>query len=90
MSSPTFPSRADMELEDEMGRAERKRKDGEGLWLPPFGLATYKMLGDVWVSGRDGRDQERLVSLLSVADSWLKQLRVQHHDFNYFTGIHRG
>ena len=91
MSSPTFPSRADMELEDEMGRAERKRKDGEGMWLPPFGLATYKMQGDVWVSGRDGRDQERLVSLLSVADSWLKQLGVvQHHDFNYFTGIRRG
>ncbi|KAJ6433407.1 hypothetical protein OIU84_017160 [Salix udensis] len=23
-------------------------------------------------------------------DSWLKQLMVQHHDFNYFTGIRRG
>ncbi|XP_057460584.1 uncharacterized protein LOC130774281 [Actinidia eriantha] len=80
----------DMDLEDETGRAERKRKDGDGMWLPPFGLATYKMQGDVWVSGRDGRDQERLVSLLSVADSWLKQLRVQHHDFSYFTGIRRG
>lgn len=77
----------DMDLEDDMGAAERKRKEGEGILLPPFGLATYKMQGNVWVSGKGGRDQERLVSLLSVADSWLKQLRVQHHDFNYFTGI---
>ena len=79
-----------MDVEDDMGSAERKQKDREGMWLPPFGLATYKMQGDVWVSGRGSRDQERLVSILSVADSWLKQLRVQHHDFNYFTGIHRG
>lgn len=80
----------DMDLEDELGCAERKRKEGEGISLPPFGLATYKMQGNVWVSGNCGRDQERLVSLLSVADSWLKQLRVQHHDFNYFSGIRRG
>lgn len=80
----------DMELEDEMGNAEKKRKEGEGISLPPFGLATYKMQGNVWVSSKSGRDQERLVSLWSVADSWLKQLRVQHHDFNYFTGIRRG
>lgn len=81
----------DMDLEDDLeGASERKRKVGEGMSLPPFGLATYKMQGNVWVSGNRGRDQERLVSLLSVADSWLKQLRVQHHDFNYFTGIRRG
>ncbi|XP_039035000.1 uncharacterized protein LOC120171360 isoform X1 [Hibiscus syriacus] len=77
----------DMDLEDDIDSAERKRKEGEGISLPPFGLATYKMQGNVWNSGRD---QERLVSLLSVADSWLKQLRVQHHDFNYFTGARRG
>ncbi|KAK8529615.1 hypothetical protein V6N13_102520 [Hibiscus sabdariffa] len=80
----------DMDLEDDMESPKRKRKEGEGISLPPFGLATYKMQGNVWVSGNSGRDQERLVSLLSVADSWLKQLRVQHHDFNYFTGIQRG
>ncbi|PPD88675.1 hypothetical protein GOBAR_DD14389 [Gossypium barbadense] len=80
----------DMDLEDDIENPERKRKEGEGISLPPFGLATYKMQGNVWVSGNSGRDQERLVSLLSVADSWLKQLRVQHHDFNYFTGIRRG
>ncbi|XP_041003405.1 uncharacterized protein LOC121248868 [Juglans microcarpa x Juglans regia] len=80
----------DMDLEDDLERDERKRKEGEGISLPPFGLATYKMQGNVWVSGNCGRDQERLVSLLSVADSWLKQLRVQHHDFNYFSGIRHG
>ncbi|CAI0460943.1 unnamed protein product [Linum tenue] len=82
--------RSDMDLEDDIEKPERKRKAGESISLPPFGMATYKMQGSVWVSGNCGRDQERLVSLLSVADSWLKQLRVQHHDFNYFTGIRRG
>jgi len=83
----------DTEIDDDEDRsAERKRKEREeGISpLAPFGLATYKMQGHVWGSNRSGRDQERLVSLLSVADSWLKQLRVQHHDFNYFTGIRRG
>ncbi|KAF2283204.1 hypothetical protein GH714_043534 [Hevea brasiliensis] len=80
----------DMDIDDDIESPERKRKEGESISLPPFGLATYKMQGNVWVSGNCGRDQERLVSLLSVADSWLKQLRVQHHDFNYFTGIRRG
>ncbi|XP_022943358.1 uncharacterized protein LOC111448145 [Cucurbita moschata] len=80
----------DMDVEDEFeSGGERKRKEGEGMALPAFGLATYKMQGNVWISGNYGRDQERVVSLLSVADSWLKQLRVQHHDFNYFTGMIR-
>lgn len=82
----------DMDHDDNMEAPEwiKKRKEGEDIPLPAFGLATYKMQGSVWVSGRDGRDQDRVVSLCSVADSWLKQLRVQHHDFNYFTGIRRG
>jgi len=68
----------------------KKRKEGEGIPLPAFGLATYKMQGNVWVSGKGGQDQEKLASLCGVADSWLKQLRVEHHDFNYFNGIRRG
>lgn len=79
-----------MDVEDEFESGEKKRKEGEGISLAAFGLATYKMQGNVWISGNYGRDQERLMSLLSVADSWLKQLRVQHHDFNYFTAIRRG
>ncbi|XP_042512971.1 uncharacterized protein LOC122087910 [Macadamia integrifolia] len=94
----------DMEPEEEMGSSKRKRKEREGIALPPFGLATYKMQGNVWVSsseaeaeaeaggggGGSGRDQERLMSMLSAADSWLKQLRVQHHDFSYFTRNRHG
>ncbi|GAB4824986.1 hypothetical protein Ancab_007859 [Ancistrocladus abbreviatus] len=80
----------DMDHEDDVEGARLKRKEGDGIPLPPFGLATYKMQGNVWISGKGGQDQERLASLLSVADSWLKQLRVQHHDFNYFTGIRHG
>ncbi|XP_047313874.1 uncharacterized protein LOC124945167 [Impatiens glandulifera] len=78
----------DMEVdEDCLGN----RKEGEGMeriWLKPFGLATYKMQGNVWVSGKNGQDdQEKLATLFSVADSWLKQLKVQHHDFSYFVGF---
>lgn len=83
----------EMDIEEEINenadQERQKRKEGEGIMLPPFGMATYKMQGSVWVSGNCGRDQERLFTLLSVADSWLKQLRVQHHDFNYFTGVRR-
>ncbi|XP_008799212.1 uncharacterized protein LOC103713936 [Phoenix dactylifera] len=75
---------------EDMDCAERKQRERKGMALPPFGLATYKMQGSVWVSGADGRDHDRLLSLFSAADSWLKQLGVQHHDFNYFRGIRRG
>lgn len=80
----------DMDLEDDVESLKRKRKEGESISLPPFGLATYKMQGDVWHSDTNGRDLERMASLSSVADSWLKQLRVQHHDFNYFMGMRHG
>lgn len=80
----------DMDLDDDLENGRRKRKEGESIPLPPFGLGTYKMQGDVWLSDRSGKDQEKLSSLLSAADSWLKQLGVQHHDFNYFMGIRRG
>ncbi|KAF9610504.1 hypothetical protein IFM89_022747 [Coptis chinensis] len=74
----------DMGFEEDI--TETKENKGEGISLPPFGLATYKMQGNVWLSDQTGRDRERLISLLSAADSWLKQLRVQQHDFNYFVG----
>lgn len=81
-----------MDVEDKIEGDDlwRKRKEGEGIPLHPFGLATYKMQGELWVSGRGGKDEERIASFRGVADSWLKQLRVQHHDFNYFTGIRHG
>uniref|UniRef100_M1BKF9 Uncharacterized protein n=2 Tax=Solanum TaxID=4107 RepID=M1BKF9_SOLTU len=79
-----------MDLDDDMENGKQKRKEGESIPLVPFGLGTYKMQGDVWLSDRSGKDQERLSTLFSVADSWLKQLGVQHHDFNYFMGVRRG
>ncbi|XP_074284908.1 uncharacterized protein LOC141610627 [Silene latifolia] len=82
----------DMEIEDEMEDTEwakKMKKKGESIPLHAFGLATYKMQGTVWTSGRGGMDHDTLESLSSVADSWLKQLKVQHHDFNYFTGAGR-
>ncbi|CAN8273601.1 unnamed protein product [Cochlearia groenlandica] len=54
-------------------KVEKKR-----ISIGAFGMATYKTQGKLW-------DNDRLVCLLSVADSWLKQLRVKHHDFTYFT-----
>uniref|UniRef100_A0A7N0UM45 Uncharacterized protein n=1 Tax=Kalanchoe fedtschenkoi TaxID=63787 RepID=A0A7N0UM45_KALFE len=80
--SSSFQDDDDMDIYE-----RRERKEGEGISLPAFGLATYRMQGDVWISGRNGHDQEKLVSLLSVADSWLRQLNVQHHDFDFFVGI---
>ncbi|KAL8248346.1 hypothetical protein R6Q59_005214 [Mikania micrantha] len=80
----------DMDIEDETEFSKREGKEGEGIRLPPFGLATYKMQGDIWASSGHTNDQEKLVSLVSVADSWLRQLGVQHHDFNYFVANRRG
>ncbi|KAL6538276.1 hypothetical protein OROGR_012264 [Orobanche gracilis] len=84
---PGLLSLRNMDLEDGFENVRGKRMEGESISVPPFGLASYKMQGDVWMSDKNGNDRERIVSLLSVADSWLKQLRVQHHDFNYFMGI---
>ncbi|KAL8196119.1 hypothetical protein R6Q57_025119 [Mikania cordata] len=53
------------------------------LDLAPFGLATYKMQGDVW-NNEEG-DDEKIKDLETAAGSWLKQLHVQHHDFIFFT-----
>jgi hypothetical protein len=51
--------------------------------LPPFGFAAHKIQGSLWTNPRTG-DRKRMDSLFSAADSWLKQLGVQHHDFNFF------
>ena len=67
------------------GYATQKEKDG--IPLPAFGLVTYKMHGTPWISGRSEKDHDRVMSLFSVADLWLKQLKVQHHDLNFFNGV---
>ncbi|KAM0895778.1 hypothetical protein ACQ4PT_023597 [Festuca glaucescens] len=58
-------------------------KKANTVSLSPFGLAANKIQGSLWTNPRTG-DHKRMVSLFSAADSWLKQLGVQHHDFNYF------
>ncbi|GLJ35470.1 hypothetical protein SUGI_0713350 [Cryptomeria japonica] len=63
--------------------AKVKIKDSQSVSLPPFGLATYKMKGNLWTSA-ESCDQQRMVSLVSSADSWLKQLSVRHPDFTFF------
>ncbi|CAL9227149.1 unnamed protein product [Arabidopsis halleri] len=59
----------------------KKEEERERISVSAFGMATYKMQGKLW-------DSDRLLCFLSVADSWLKQLRVHHHDFTYFTTTH--
>lgn len=52
--------------------------------LYPFGLATYRRSGNLWTNLESG-DDERVVSFYNAADSWLRQLKVVHHDYNFFT-----
>ncbi|KAF0930748.1 hypothetical protein E2562_034937 [Oryza meyeriana var. granulata] len=62
---------------DEMDKKTSKTQ------LAPFGLAAHKLQGSLWTNPRTG-DHDRIVCLFGAADSWLKQLGVQHHDYNYF------
>nr|XP_009384030.1 PREDICTED: uncharacterized protein LOC103971673 [Musa acuminata subsp. malaccensis] len=66
------------------GKNGTKSEKKNHISLPPFGLATYKLQGSLWTSFESG-DHERINSLFSAANSWLKQLKAQHHDFNFFT-----
>ncbi|XP_061369449.1 uncharacterized protein LOC133312297 [Gastrolobium bilobum] len=70
-----------------------KKKKSDCISLSPFGLVTYKMQSDRWLNPSNDDDDERVYddervsNLYSAADSWLKQLNVYHHDFNFFTKI---
>ncbi|XP_027358327.1 uncharacterized protein LOC113867294 isoform X2 [Abrus precatorius] len=72
-----------MGWESNVGEKYKKKESGY-VSLPPFGLATYKMQGDLWLNP-EPYDNERISYLYSAADSWLKQLNVHHHDFIFFT-----
>ncbi|KAJ0434154.1 hypothetical protein HanRHA438_Chr17g0818991 [Helianthus annuus] len=87
--SSSFQDADDTDNEYQNDASKKKNKEEVGIRLRAFGMATYKMQGDVWISGGNGKDQEKLVSLLNVAGCWLKQLNVQHHDFNYFMRCHQ-
>ena len=58
-------------------------KKSNTVSLPPFGLAAHKIQGSLWTNPMAG-DYRKMDFLFSAADSWLKQLGVQHHDFNFF------
>lgn len=66
------------------GRLTESKPKVECISVPPFGLASYKMQGDFWINPETS-DLERFFYLSSAADSWLKQLNVHHHDYNFFT-----
>jgi len=58
-----------------------KKQEGGCISLFPFGLATYKMQKKIW-----SNTSNKVVSdLYKAADSRLKLLNVDHHDFNFFT-----
>jgi len=56
--------------------------NSQRLALRAFGLASYKLKGAVWTSQPDRR---QATSLQNSADEHLKQLDVQHPDYNFFT-----
>ncbi|XP_054788001.1 uncharacterized protein LOC129293902 isoform X1 [Prosopis cineraria] len=68
-----------------LGGEKCEIKNSGFISLPPFGLATYKMQGDLWLNIDSSSDHERLADMYRAADSWLKQLNFHHHDFNFFT-----
>ncbi|XP_045814412.1 uncharacterized protein LOC123907970 [Trifolium pratense] len=66
-----------------VGKKSKANKSGV-MSLSPFGMASYKMQKPFWSSSSESGN-ERMLDMYSAADSWLKQLNVHHHDFNYFT-----
>ncbi|WVY96665.1 hypothetical protein V8G54_028816, partial [Vigna mungo] len=62
-------------------REKCKKQEGGCISLFPFGLATYKMQKNVW-----SNTSNKVVSdLYNAADSRLKLLNADHHDFNFFS-----
>ncbi|KAG6483074.1 uncharacterized protein LOC122016936 [Zingiber officinale] len=66
------------------GDVKEKKSSHNRVSLSPFGLATYKLQGGLWVNP-ETPDSDMMSSLYSAAYSWLKQLGVEHHDFDFFT-----
>ncbi|KAJ6296514.1 hypothetical protein OIU78_024378 [Salix suchowensis] len=77
----------DDDIEADGTEGKRKGEGNECISLPPFGLATYKLQGNLWINPGTS-DDERMTYLESAADSWLKQLNVHHHDYNFFTSCY--
>ncbi|MED6109822.1 hypothetical protein PIB30_037130 [Stylosanthes scabra] len=60
-----------------------KRKKSGCVSVSPFGLATYRMQEDIWLTP-SSHGNEMVTCLYNAAKSWLKQLNVFHPDFNFF------
>ncbi|KAL5068474.1 hypothetical protein RYX36_019361 [Vicia faba] len=69
-----------------VGKKSKENKSGFKS-LSPFGMASYKMQKPFWLNSSSSSDSgnERVSDMYSAAESWLKQLNVHHHDFNFFT-----
>uniref|UniRef100_A0ACD5YWN5 Uncharacterized protein n=1 Tax=Avena sativa TaxID=4498 RepID=A0ACD5YWN5_AVESA len=75
-------------FQDNIHRSGPECDDVKIAALSPFGLATYRMKGDLW--RRPGStDSRRLSELHWAASSWLKQVGAHHPDFAFFTSHHR-
>ncbi|CAA7406085.1 unnamed protein product [Spirodela intermedia] len=59
------------------------------LSLPIFGLASYKFKGSIWTSNGT-QERQQASSLLQAAESWLRQLQVDHPDFSFFLSHNGG
>lgn len=58
-------------------------RDISKLSLPIFGLASHKFKVSLW--DPDGVSEcQKANSLLRAAENWLRLLRVNHPDYNYF------
>ncbi|RZC55462.1 hypothetical protein C5167_014316 [Papaver somniferum] len=55
----------------------------EKLYIPAFGLASYKFKGSVWTPNGPYEHQQAS-SLLQKADNWLRLLQVDHPDYRFF------
>lgn len=52
--------------------------------LPAFGLASYKVKGSIWIQNGE-REHTLSCSLKQAAENRLRNLQVNHPDFQFFS-----
>jgi len=69
-----------------LGKQNKENRSGF-MSLSPFGMASYKLQEPFWLGSSSSSESgnARMSEMYSAADSWLKQLNANHHDFNFFT-----